>query len=113
MGLGQRFLYVEGAADRANEHNETLINPLFTDGVFRRESEGDGSGHYEPGGSCPIDPGTNPPFRELFSPFSNLIRHLFSIKMKEIIKKLKIKVSGRCRERFIVPIRWHPFNNLN
>ncbi len=40
-------------------------------------------------------------------------RHLFSIKMKEIIKKLKIKVPGRVRKGFIVPIRWHPFNNLN
>ncbi len=29
---------------------ETLINPLFTNVVFRRDSEGDGSGHYESGG---------------------------------------------------------------
>ncbi len=29
---------------------ETLINPLFTDVAFRRENEGDGSGHYESGG---------------------------------------------------------------
>ncbi len=29
---------------------ETLINPLFTDVAFRRDSEGDGSGHYESGG---------------------------------------------------------------
>ncbi len=29
---------------------ETLINPLFTDVDFRRDSEGDGSGHYESGG---------------------------------------------------------------
>ncbi len=28
---------------------ETLINPLFTDVAFRRDSEGDGSGHYESG----------------------------------------------------------------
>ncbi len=26
---------------------ETLINPLFTDVAFCRDSEGDGSGHYE------------------------------------------------------------------
>ncbi len=32
---------------------ETLINPLFTDVVFRRDSEGDGSGHYESGGVMP------------------------------------------------------------
>ncbi len=30
--------------------------------------------------------------------------------MKEIFKKLKIKVSGRCREGFFVPIRCHLFN---
>ncbi len=38
---------------------ETLINPLFTDVDFRRDSEGDGSGHYESGGgggSCPPVP---------------------------------------------------------
>ncbi len=29
---------------------ETLINPLFSDVTFRRDSEGDGSGHYESGG---------------------------------------------------------------
>ncbi len=29
---------------------ETLINPLFTDVTFRRDSEGDGSSHYESGG---------------------------------------------------------------
>ncbi len=29
---------------------ETLINPLFTDVAFRRDREGDGSGHYESGG---------------------------------------------------------------
>ncbi len=29
---------------------ETLINPLFNDVAFRRDSEGDGSGHYESGG---------------------------------------------------------------
>ncbi len=29
---------------------ETLIDPLFTDVAFRRDSEGDGSGHYESGG---------------------------------------------------------------
>ncbi len=28
---------------------ETLINPLFTDVAFCRDSEGDGSGHYESG----------------------------------------------------------------
>ncbi len=35
---------------------ETLINPLFTDVAFRRDSKGDGSGHYESGGSCPPSP---------------------------------------------------------
>ncbi len=30
-----------------------MINPLFTDVAFRRDSEEDGSGHYESGGSCP------------------------------------------------------------
>ncbi len=35
---------------------ETLINPLFTNVAFRRDSEGDGSGHYESGGSCPLRP---------------------------------------------------------
>ncbi len=48
-----------------------------------------------------INRGSNPPFAELFfSLFKSHIaseRHLFSIKMKEIIKKLKIKVSGRVR----------------
>ncbi len=41
-------------------------------------------------------------------------KHLFLIKMKEIIK-VENKVSGwvRCSEGFIDPIRWHPFNNLN
>ncbi len=29
---------------------ESLINPLFTDVAFHRDSEGDGSGHYESGG---------------------------------------------------------------
>ncbi len=29
---------------------ETLINPLFTDVTFRRDIEGDGSGHNESGG---------------------------------------------------------------
>ncbi len=29
---------------------ETLVNPLFSDVTFRRDSEGDGSGHYESGG---------------------------------------------------------------
>ncbi len=29
---------------------ENLINLLFTDVAFRRDSEGDGSGHYESGG---------------------------------------------------------------
>ncbi len=46
---------------------ETLIDPLFTDVAFRRNSEGDGSGHYESGGvmsppspvpSAPLDEGT-------------------------------------------------------
>ncbi len=45
-------------------------------------------------------------------------RHLFSIKMKENNQKVEIKVSGRVRVRVgvgrdFVPIRWHPFNNLN
>ncbi len=35
---------------------ETLINPLFTDVVFRRDSEGDVSGHYESGGVMPPNP---------------------------------------------------------
>ncbi len=40
-------------------------------------------------------------------------RHLVSIKMKEIIK-VEYKVSVRVgREGFIVPIMWHPFNNIN
>ncbi len=42
-----------------------------------------------------INPSLNPPFAELFfSLFKSHIaseRHLFSIKMKEIIKKLKIE----------------------
>ncbi len=42
-----------------------------------------------------IDPSSNPPFAVLFSSlFKSHIaseRHLFSIKMEEIIKKLKIK----------------------
>ncbi len=28
---------------------ETLINPIFTDVAFHRDSEGDGLGHYESG----------------------------------------------------------------
>ncbi len=48
-----------------------------------------------------IDPSSSLPFAELFfSLFKFHIaseRHLFSIKMKEIIKKLKIRVSGRVR----------------
>ncbi len=48
-----------------------------------------------------IDPSSSPPFAKLFfSLFKSHIaseRHLFSIKMKEIIKKLKIIVSGRVR----------------
>ncbi len=36
---------------------ETLIDPLFTDVAFRRDSEGDGSGHYESGGvMSPLSP---------------------------------------------------------
>ncbi len=41
-----------------------------------------------------------PTFSQTFFPFSNFIcigKELFSIKMKEIVKKLKIKVSGRVR----------------
>ncbi len=64
-----------------------------------------------------VDPSSSPRFAELFfSLFKSHIaseRHLFSIKMKEVIKKLKIRVSGRVREGVIVPIRWHAFNNLN
>ncbi len=48
-----------------------------------------------------INRGSSLPLPNFFSPFSNLILHqkghLFSIKMKEIIKKLKIRVSGRVR----------------
>ncbi len=66
-----------------------------------------------------IDPSLNPPFGKLFfSLFKSHIaseRQLFSIKMKEIIKKLTIKyqVGLGDRKGFIDPIRWHPFNNLN
>ncbi len=60
-----------------------------------------------------IDPSSSLPlpnfFFSLFKCHIASERHLFSIKMKEIIKKLKIKVSGRakgrCRKGFIVPIR--------
>ncbi len=54
-----RSVHVSGAAGRPSLLRlmyiaETLINPLFTDVAFRRDSEGDGSGHYESGGgSCP------------------------------------------------------------
>ncbi len=40
-----------------------------------------------------IDSGSSLPFAEHIASE----RHLFSIKMKEIIKKLKIKVTGRVR----------------
>ncbi len=65
LGLGQtlrskaffknRSVHVWGAAGRPSLLRlmyiaETLINPLFTDVAFPRDSEGDGSGHYESGG---------------------------------------------------------------
>ncbi len=37
------------------------------------------------------DPDSNPPFGKLFIFHITSEKHLFSIKMKEIIKKLKIK----------------------
>ncbi len=65
-----------------------------------------------------IDPSLNTPFAKLFFfVFKSHItseRRLFSIKMKEIIKKLtKYQVGLWDRKGFIDPIRWHPFNNLN
>ncbi len=51
-----------------------------------------------------------------FLPFqiSNHIRKAFLLKKNEgNNQEVENKVSGRCREGFIVPIRWHPFNNLN
>ncbi len=39
---------------------ETLINPLFNDVAFRRDSEGDGSGHYESGGGVMFPPSPVP-----------------------------------------------------
>ncbi len=33
---------------------ETLINPLFTNVAFHRDSEGDRSGHYESSGAFPL-----------------------------------------------------------
>ncbi len=65
-----------------------------------------------------INPSSNPPFGELFfSPFSNHIRKAF-IFYKNLGNNQKVenKVSGRVRVgvgRAFVPIRWHPFNNLN
>ncbi len=40
-------------------------------------------------------------------------KDLFSIKNEGNNRTVEKKVSGRCREGFIVPIRWHPLNNLN
>ncbi len=40
-------------------------------------------------------------------------KHLFFNKNEANNQTVENKVSGRCREGFIVPIRWHPFNNLN
>ncbi len=53
-----------------------------------------------------IDPGSNPHF---FLPFqiSNQIRKAF------IFNKNEGNNQKVVREGFIVPIRWHPFNNLN
>ncbi len=68
-----------------------------------------------------IDQSSNPPFAELFSPFSNFKSHhirkafIFS-KNEGNNQKVESKVSGRVRVgvgRAFVPIRWHPFNNLN
>ncbi len=48
-----------------------------------------------------IDPSSSPPLAKLFLPLfkSHMASemHLFSIKMKEIFKKLKMRVSGRVR----------------
>ncbi len=64
-----------------------------------------------------IDPSSNPPFAELFfSLFKSHIaseRRLFKKKNEGNNQKVENKVSGRCREGFIVPIMWHPFNYLN
>ncbi len=67
-----------------------------------------------------IDPGSNPPFGELFFlPFqiSDHIRKAFIFNKNEgNNQKVENKVSGRVRVgvgRAFVPIRWHPFNNLN
>ncbi len=66
-------------------------------------------------------PSSNPPFGEIvFSLFKSHIsseRHLFLIKLKEIIKKLKIKYRvgvGRALLSVLtlLYIRWHPFNSL-
>ncbi len=48
-----------------------------------------------------------------FSKSNHIGKALFSIKIKEIIKKLKIKYRVGVGMGFIAPIRWHPFNNLN
>ncbi len=42
---------------------DTLINPLFTDVAFHRDSEGDGSGHYESGGGGHVPPSLVPSAR--------------------------------------------------
>ncbi len=47
---------------------EILINPLFTDVAFRRDSEGDGSGLYESwGGGGHVPPPSLVPSARLFN----------------------------------------------
>ncbi len=62
-------------------------------------------------------PSSNPPFGEIVKSHFSSERHLFFIKLKEIIKKLKIKYRvgvGRALLSVLtlLYIRWHPFNSL-
>ncbi len=63
-----------------------------------------------------IDPSSNLPFTKLFLPFqiSYRIGKAFNFNKNEgNYEKVENRVSGRCKEGICVPIRWHPFNNLN
>ncbi len=67
-----------------------------------------------------IDLGSNLPFAKFFLPFQILyhIRKAFIFNKNEgQYRKVENKVSGTVRvgvvRAYILPKRWHPFNNLN
>ncbi len=57
-----------------------------------------------------VDPGSNPPFGKVFFSLFKISNH---IRKAFIFNKNEGNNQKVVREGFIVPIKWHPFNNLN